>query len=65
MACCGGIACWLLIYPYVILYRLDRALENRDAGMIAELIDWRAVQEQLKADVTTSLATQTYGGSGP
>ncbi|MBI2738995.1 MAG: hypothetical protein HYX38_20915 [Rhodospirillales bacterium] len=32
-------------HRYVTLYRLDRAQENRDAGLFAELIDWRAVRE--------------------
>ncbi|MBI2741663.1 MAG: DUF2939 domain-containing protein [Rhodospirillales bacterium] len=53
-----------LAYPYVTLYRLDRALEDHDAGTVAELIDWTAVRERLKADVTSSLAIQAYGSSG-
>lgn len=61
----AGLLVGYLAYPYVTLYRLDRALENRDAGMIAKLIDWPAVREQLKTDVATSLTTQAYGGSGP
>lgn len=61
----AGLLVGYLAYPYVTLYRLDGALEERDAGMIAELIDWAAVRKQLKADVTTSLARQAYGGSGP
>jgi hypothetical protein len=43
----AGLLVGYLAYPYVILYRLDGALEKRDAGMIAELIDWAAVREQL------------------
>lgn len=54
-----------LIHPYVTLYRLDRALENRDAAVVAELIDWSAVREQLKADVTNSLASQASRANGP
>jgi hypothetical protein len=61
----GALLASYLSYPYVTLYRLDRALEASDTRVVAELIDWPSVRTQLKADVTTSLATQAYGASGP
>lgn len=42
---CTALLLSYLAYRYVTLYRLDHALENRDAGLFAELIDWRAVRE--------------------
>lgn len=40
----AGLVTAPLIYPYVTLYRLDQALETRDAATISELIDWPALR---------------------
>ena len=61
----GALLASYLSYPYVTLYRLDRALEASDTRVVAELIYWPSVRTQLKADVKTSLATHAYGASGP
>lgn len=60
----AALAIAYLIYPYVTLYRLDRALEARDAATISELIDWPVFRQQLKTDIGSSLVTRGHEGNG-
>ena len=38
-------------YPYLTLYRLDKAIHNADAATLEALVDWPAVREGIKEDV--------------
>ena len=47
-----------LAYPLSDLYRLDRALESRDAATVGDLVDWAMMRQQLKTGLAGSLLGQ-------
>lgn len=51
LAVCAALGAGYLGYPYVMLYRLNTAMQQSDASTLRSLVDWYAVREGLKEDI--------------
>ena len=52
-------------YPYATLYRLGSAIRAGDAGTLETLVDWPAVREGIKEDVSDLGAADPGPAGGP
>lgn len=48
-------------YPWVALYRLDRAVRTGDSATLAQLVDWPAVREGVAEDIADTAADASDG----
>jgi hypothetical protein len=53
--CFLALALAYLASPYVMLWRLQVAMENGDMQALERMIDWRSVREGLKADISDGI----------
>ncbi len=54
-----------LLWPYVTLYLLDRAIGAADEIALEQLVDWAAVQDGLRDDMNAALGQALRDGEGP
>ena len=54
-----------LLWPYVTLYRLDRAIGAADEIALEQLVDWAAVRDGLRDDMNAALGQALRDGEGP
>lgn len=45
-------------YPYVVLYRLQAAIQSGDPERLAALVDWNQVRQGLKDDIAAQLLAE-------
>lgn len=51
--------------PYVAVYQIQRAIEQRDAARLSHYVDYGAVRAHLKATLAAQVSARTAGRSDP
>ena len=51
--------------PYMAVYQIQRAIEQRDAARLSHFVDFGAVRAHLKATVAAQVSARTAGRSDP
>ena len=61
----GLVAALYAASPYVAVYQIQRAIEQRDAARLSRYVDYAAVRAHLKAAVAAQIGARTAGRSDP